>query len=113
MEPGGIYYIKTNKFHEIHFVDLRVIFDCNLVSPRLITPDEDKFLTTELDCGLFRKEAVELLGYDYKETKAGKLSISGDLSLVREIRLAMVSVSRLTLTEARNRRPLHALIPGT
>lgn len=81
---GGIYYTKSNQFRETQFVDLDVIFERQLVPPHLIPSHEMSYLTTEIDSGSVRKEAVELLEYDYKETKTGKLSISGDLGLVRE-----------------------------
>lgn len=48
----------------------------------LIPPSEGRCQTTEVDKGLIRREALDLLGYSYAETDAGKFLISGDLDLV-------------------------------
>lgn len=83
---GGIYYTKSNPFKQVHYVDRHIIYICQLVPPRFIPSDELNCLNTEVDKGLVRGEALDLLGYSYIETDAGKLSISGDLELVSKKR---------------------------
>lgn len=81
---GGIYYTKSDPFRQIHYVDNYIIYICDLVPLYLIPPSERKCLNTEVDKGLIRGEALDLLGYSYVETGTGKFSISGDLELVCE-----------------------------
>lgn len=81
---GGIYYIKSNAFKQVHYVDHHVVYRCQLVPSELIPDSEWKYVNTEVDKGLIRAEALDLLGYSYAETATGKYSISGDLELVCE-----------------------------
>jgi hypothetical protein len=79
---GGIQYAKSSKFEQVRFVDHRVIYECAYVPWQMIPHGERNFPNTELDRGLVRKEALDLLGYSYTETKTEKCSISDDLELV-------------------------------
>lgn len=81
---GGIYYVKSNLFKQVHYVDHSPVYICELVPSYLIPSGEWKVLNTEVDKGLIRGEALDLLGYSYTETDMGKFSISGDLELVRD-----------------------------
>ncbi|KAL8706837.1 MAG: hypothetical protein Q9225_007904, partial [Loekoesia sp. 1 TL-2023] len=81
---GGIYYTKSNDFKQVHYVDHHPIYICAFVPSHMIPYNEWKSLSTELDQGSIRKEALDLLGYSYRETGTGKFLISGDLEL-REI----------------------------
>jgi hypothetical protein len=81
---GGIHYTKSNQFKQVHFVDQHPIYTCAFVPSHMIPYNEWKPLTTELDRGLVRREALDLLGYSYTETGTGKFSISEDLELVRD-----------------------------
>ena len=79
---GGIQYTKSNQFKQVHFVDQHAIYTCAYVPSDLVPYSEWKPLNTELDRSLVRREALDLLGYSYTETKTGKFSISDDLELV-------------------------------
>ena len=81
---GGIHYIKSNHFKQVHFVDHWPVYTCALVPPHLIPYGEDKTMNTELGKGLIRREALDLLAYSYTETETGTFSVSGNLKLVRE-----------------------------
>ena len=81
---GGIHYVKSNEFKQVHFVDNRPIYICALVPPHLVPYGEDKASNTELGKGLIRREALDLLAYSYTELETGNFSISGDLKLVCE-----------------------------
>ena len=81
---GGIHYVKSNQFKQVHFVDHRLIYTCALVPPHLVPYGEDKTMNTELGKGLIRREALDLLAYSYTETETGTFSVSGNLKLVRE-----------------------------
>ena len=81
---GGIHYVKSNQFKQIHFVDQSPIYTCALVPPHLIPYGEDKAMNTELGKGLIRREALDLLAYSYTETETGAFSVSGNLKLVCE-----------------------------
>lgn len=48
----------------------------------MVPSNEMELLNTELDIGLVRGEALDLLGYTYTETEAGKFVIQDDLELV-------------------------------
>ena len=79
---GGIYYAKANHFQQVHYVDARPIYTCNLVPRYLIPHNESMALSTEIGDGLVRKEALDLLGYSFSKTKQGDFLIQGDLDLV-------------------------------
>ena len=81
---GGIYYIKSNTFKQVHFVDNYPIYTCNFVPSNMVPDNEDKFLNTELGSGLIRKEALNLLSYSYTRSETGNFSIKGDLGPVSE-----------------------------
>ena len=81
---GGIYYIKSNDFKQVHYVDEYPIYICNYVPSHMIPYNVDKFLNTELLGGLVRREALDLLAYSYNKSETGNISISGDLELVSE-----------------------------
>ena len=81
---GGIYYIKSNDFKQVHYVDEHPIYICNYVPSHMIPYSVDKFLNTELLGGLVRREALDLLAYSYNRSETGNISISGDLGLVSE-----------------------------
>lgn len=80
--PGGIHYTKSNQFEQVHYVDQCIIYICSLVPRHMILHHRCQYLNTELDRGLIRKAALDLLGYSYTETETGKFSIVGDLQLV-------------------------------
>lgn len=102
---GGIYYTKSNPFKEVHYVDHFIIYVCQLVPPHLIPINERKCLNTEVGKGLVRGEALDLLGYSYTETDAGKFSISGDLELVceRSFRGGPSSLADFCVTRAKSK----------
>ena len=79
---GGIYYIKSNPFKQLHYVDRKLIYICELVPSHLVPSSELKYLNTEVDKSLIRGEALDLLGYSYAQTDTEKISIAGDLELV-------------------------------
>ena len=81
---GGIHYVKSNQFKQVHFVDHWPIYTCALVPLHLVPYGEDKTMNTELGKGLVRREALDLLAYSYTETETGNFSISGNLKLVCE-----------------------------
>ena len=81
---GGIHYVKSNQFKQVHFVDHWPVYTCALVPPHLVPYDEDKLVNTELGKGLIRREALDLLAYSYTETETGTFSVSGNLRLVCE-----------------------------
>lgn len=81
---GGIHYVKSNQYKQVHFVDDRPIYTCALVPPHLIPYGEDKAMNTELSKGLIRKEALDLLGYSYTELETGNFSVSSNLKVVCE-----------------------------
>ena len=81
---GGIYYIKSNNFKQVHYVDEYPIYTCNFVPSHMIPYNEDNFLNTELVRGLVRREALDLMAYSYNRSETGNISISGDLGLVSE-----------------------------
>ena len=82
---GGIHYVKSNQFKQVHCVDHRPIYTCALIPPHLVPYGEDnKFIITELGKGLIRREALDLLAYSYTETETGIFSVSGNLKLVCE-----------------------------
>ena len=81
---GGIYYIKSNNFRQVHYVDEYCIYICNFVPSNIITHNEDIIVNTELASGLIRKEALDLLAYSYTRSETGNFSIKGDLGLVSE-----------------------------
>ena len=81
---GGIYYIKSNNFKQLYYVDEYCIYVCNFVPSNLISVDEDNILNTELGSGLIRKEALDLLAYSYTRSETGNFLIKGDLGLVSE-----------------------------
>ena len=81
---GGIYYIKSNDFKQVHYLDEYPIYICNYVPSHMIPYNEDNFLNTELFRGLVRREALDLLAYSYNRSETGNVSISGDLGLVSE-----------------------------
>lgn len=81
---GGIYYIKSSKFKQVHYVDQYPVYTCFFVPSHMIPYNENKPSTTELGRGLVRREALDLLAYSYTETETGNFSISGDLGLVSE-----------------------------
>lgn len=78
---GGIQYTKSNKFKQVHYVDQHPIYTCALVPSHMVPSNEMELLNTELDIGLVRGEALDLLGYTYTETEAGKFVIQDDLEL--------------------------------
>lgn len=79
---GGIYYTKSNHFKQVHYVDHYPIYICAFVPSHMIPYNESKLLSTELDQGSIRKEALDLLGYSYSKTRTGNFLITGDLELV-------------------------------
>ena len=83
-ERGGIYYIKSNNFKQVHYVDDYPIYTCYLVPSDMIPYNEDSCLNTELGSGLIRKEALDLLAYSYTRSETGNFSIKGDLGPVSE-----------------------------
>lgn len=90
---GGIQYTKSNQFMQTHFVDQLPIYICAYVPPHMVPASESEPLNTELDQSLVRREALDLLGYSYTETKTGKFSISDNLELVSKAFLSDNSVS--------------------
>lgn len=81
---GGIYYVKSNNFKQVHYVDQYPIYTCTFVPSHMIPYNEDKILNTELGRGLIRREALDLLAYSYTRSETGNFSISGNLGLVSE-----------------------------
>lgn len=81
---GGIYYIKSNNFKQVYYVDEYCIYVCSFVPLNLIPVNEDNVLNTELGSGLIRKEALDLLAYSYTRNETGNFLIKGDLGLVSE-----------------------------
>ena len=78
---GGIYYIKSNSFKQVHYLDEYCIYVCNFVPLNLMPIDR---LNTELGSGLIRKEALDLLAYSYTRSETGNFLIKDDLGLVSE-----------------------------
>ena len=81
---GGIYYIKSNNFKQVYYVDEYCIYVCNFVPLNLIPVNENIILNTELGSGLIRKEALDLLAYSYTRSETGNFLIKGDLGLVSD-----------------------------
>jgi len=110
---GGIYYTKSNRFEQVHYVDQCPIYTCAFVPSHMIPYNEGQYLNTELSRGAARKEALDLLGYVYTETEAGNFSISGDLELVHEIILQnhTDSMTDISLKE-RDRGARQTLLSG-
>lgn len=79
---GGIYYTKGNRFKQLHYVDRKLIYICELVPSHLVPSSESNHLSTEVDKSLIQGEALDLLGYSYAQTGTEKISITGDLELV-------------------------------
>lgn len=79
---GGIYYTKSNLFAQVHYVDQYPIYTCALVPNQLVPHDQRRLVTTEVSIGLVRGEALDLLGYTYKDMSTEKFVISGDLEQV-------------------------------
>lgn len=81
---GGIYYIKSNNFKQMHYVDQYPIYTCTFVPSHMIPYGEDRCQNTEIGVGLVRREALDLLAYSYTRSETGNFSISGNLGLVSE-----------------------------
>ena len=81
---GGIYYIKSNNFKQMYYVDEYCIYVCSFVPLNLIPVNEDNILNTELGSGLIRKEALDFLAYSYTRSETSNFLIKGDLGLVSE-----------------------------
>lgn len=80
---AGIVYTKRFKFHQDHYVDAERFASCTLVPTELIPTDDSDPVCTELNQGLVRKEALDLLGYSYEATPSGQFAIAGNLDMVR------------------------------
>ncbi|KAM0800716.1 hypothetical protein BDR22DRAFT_230643 [Usnea florida] len=107
-ERGGIHYMKSNNFKQVHYVDQYPIYTCYLVPSNMIPYNEDSCLITELGSGLIRKEALDLLTYSYTRSETGNFSIKGNLGLgeIEElVRLSYQAVERNL--EERSRTVIH------
>lgn len=72
---GGIYYIKSNNFKQVHYVDQYPIYICTFVPQHMISYNEDRCQNTEIAVGLVRREALDLLAYSYTKSETGNFSI--------------------------------------
>lgn len=110
---GGIYYIKSNHFKQVHYVDHFPIYTCAFVPSHMIPFNEDTPLSTELGRGLVRKEALDLLAYSYTETPTGNFSISANIELVRgSYPSNLLGLLANLALKGRNRRTCQAFIPS-
>ena len=80
--PGGIHYVKTNQYRQVHFIDYHPILTCWYAPLQLIGHRKDEFRSTEIVSGSISKEILDLLGYSYDSLDFGKLLIQGDLDFV-------------------------------
>ena len=110
---GGIYYMKSNNFKQIYYVDEYCIYVCNFVPSNIIPENQDNISNTELGSGLIRKEALDLLAYSYTRSDTGNFSIKGDLGLVSERYIVKVLTSLTNFfCEGRNRRACQTFVPS-
>ena len=96
-ERGGIHYIKSNNFKQVHYVDEYPIYTCYLVPSDMIPYNENSCLSTELGSGLIRKEALDLLTYSYTRSETGNFLIKGNLGPVsgRYTIIVLVSLTNI------------------
>ena len=79
---GGIVYMRGNDFQRSYYLDRKPFYTFFLVPPFLIPENEWRPSFVEIGKSWVHREALDLLGYAYNETKSGDLSIPRDLEFV-------------------------------
>lgn len=78
----GIPCSRKNDFQQSFYVNNKEYYRIYLIPRSLISEQESRPKSTEIDNGWVCREALELLGYKYQQTRHGHFSISANLSEV-------------------------------
>ncbi|KAL6718674.1 hypothetical protein ACLMJK_002908 [Lecanora helva] len=79
---GGIIYVKVNEFQHLYFLDRMMFYRFNLAPEWLIPTGAMMNWSTEIGQGLVRREALDLLGYPWKELV--RLSFQADARFLED-----------------------------